>query len=192
MKPFVYSGIDPAIFFWSLIACTVIMFAFFIYEETWSKNYWGKAGIIRVSTIVLLWLVALTGQIMTDTAKKGGLEDANQRVVESIEAKGLRVVNGQVDASVDKLSTVDVELPLAKGAESGSERKSAKCEVFSPKDANQEIGILCDSSPNGMTLDNVIAWSEAGQPEDVSPFDNKTEETKKLVESVTPPAPTKP
>lgn len=185
MKPYVYTGIDPAIFFWSLIACTAIMFAFFIYEETWSKKYWGKAGVIRVITIIVLWLAALTGQIYTDTNKKGGLEEANQQVVKMIEDKGIRVVSGQVDISADKHSSVGVELPLAKDAPAGTEKATTNCEIFAPKDANQDIGIICGNSTNGMSLDNLLKWNEKGQPEDTKPFENSSEDTKKIVESIT-------
>lgn len=187
MKPYVYTGIEPAVFFWSLIACTIIMFAFFIYEETWSKKYWGKAGVIRVSAIILLWLTALTGQVYTDTVKKDGLEATNEKVVEFIESKGVRVVSGEVNASADTHSTVGVEFPLAKDAPAGSERDTETCEVFAPKDVNQDIGIVCGNSTNGMSLENLLKWNEAGQPKDTKKFENKSEDTKKIVESVSAP-----
>lgn len=189
MKPYVYTGLDPAIFFWSLIGCTVIMFALFIYEETWSKKYWGKAGIIRVSAIVLLWLTALTGQIITGNEKTGGLETANQNIVKMIEDKGLKVISGAVDASADKQSTIGVELPLAKDAAKDAQETTENCAIFSPKDTTQDIGIICGTSPNGMSLDNLLKWNEAGKPEDTKAFENTAEDTKKIVESVT--APTK-
>lgn len=187
MKPYVYSGIEPAIFFWALIACTVIMFAFFIFEETISKKYWGKAGVIRVITIILLWLTALTGQVYTDTDKKDGLKEANQKVVEFIESKGVNVVSGEVNVAADNHSSVRVELPLAKDAPEGGEKKTESCEIFSPKDANQDIGIVCGTSTNGMSLDNLLKWNEAGQPKDTAKFENKPEDTKKIVESITAP-----
>jgi len=187
MKPFVYTGIDPAIFFWSLIACTVIMFGFFIYEETWSKKYWGKAGVIRVSVIILLWLTALVGQIYTDTQKKDGLKEANQKVVEFIESKGLRVVSGAVNISADTHSSVGVELPLKKDAPAGTEKDTDTCEIFAPKDVNQEIGIICGNSTNGMSLDNLLKWNEDGQPKDTKKYENASEDTKKIVESISKP-----
>lgn len=186
MKPYVYTGIDPWIFFWSLIACTVIMFAFFIFEETLSKKYWGKAGIIRVSIIVTLWIASLAVMIYTDTDKKGGLEEANQQVEQLFESKGLNIVTGAIDVSSDKHSSVRVELPLAKDAPAGTDKKTESCEIFAPKDVNQEIGIICGTSTNGMSLDNLLKWNEAGQPEDTKPFENSTEDTKKIVESITP------
>lgn len=189
MKPFVYTGLDPAIFFWSLIGCTVIMFSLFIYEESISKQPWNKAGIIRVSVIVLLWLTALTGQIITGNEKNGGLETATQNVVKMIEDKGLKVVSGAVDASADKQSTIGVELPLPSNAPKDAQETTENCAVFSPKNTAQDIGIVCGNSTNGMSLDNFLKWNEAGQPEDTKSFENSTEDTKKLMESVT--APTK-
>jgi hypothetical protein len=189
MKPYVYTGLDPAIFFWSLIGCTVIMFSLFIYEEHGNKESWGKAGIIRVSIITALWFLALIMQIHTGTEKDGGLETANQNIVKMIEDKGLGVVSGAVDASADKQSIIGVELPLAKDAAKDAQETTENCAIFSPKDTTQDIGIICGTSPNGMSLDNLLKWNEAGQPEDTKAFENTAEDTKKIVESVT--APTK-
>jgi hypothetical protein len=186
MKSYAYGGIGPEVFFWGLIACTVIMFLLFIYEETLSKKYWGKAGTIRVSVIVALWLTALTLQIHADYEKKDGLKEANQKVIELIESKGLKITGGAVNVSADNHSSVAVKLPEVKDAKDATKiQTSSNCEIFAPKDTNQDVGIICGATENGMSLDNLIKWNADGQPEDTKKYQNNADDTKKIVESIT-------
>ena len=183
MKPYVYEGYDPAMFYWIFLGVTLLMFAFFIYEEAFARVYWGKGAVIRLIAIVVLWAAALTAFIVVDGDKKTGLKDAKQQIAKFFEDKGMRVVSGEIDPSPNKVSPIGVELPKAKDA---SLDEVVPCNIFSPNDRNGEITILCgENTTNGMTVDNVLKWHNDGQPEDTKPYENSAEDTKKIVEGIT-------
>lgn len=184
MKPFVYGGFDPATLFWIFIGSTVLLLLFFIYEENFTKVYWGKGSVIRLIVISTIWVTALAFYIVADVNKNGGLEEANAKVLQSIEAKGVKVASSEIDVTAGKQSTVRVELPAPKEATDKKLIKTENCAVIAPKDTSKDIEILCGETANGMSLDNLIKWNEAGQPEDKSPYENKAEDTKRIMESI--------
>lgn len=179
MKPFVYSGIDASVYFWAMVAIAVILFVFVIIEEK-KNNGWKRLSILTVGVPTILFIVGLGLFINADHVKKADLNQANDTVIQSIEKTGLTVVDrNTINVSPNLVSATKVSFPDGKA--------DVPCRIFSPKDVNAEIAILCGASTNGMTPEGLAKWFKAGEPEDVTKFEVTKEESQRVVNMVTLP-----
>lgn len=172
MKPYVYHGIEPSTYFWVSLALAIILFVFIIIEEKKPKG-WKKLSLLTVGAPLILMIVSFSLFIHADGVAKSGLEASNAEIAKTLTATGLVVLDSNViNVSPNTTTTVKVSYPDAKD--------DTTCGIFAPKDANQDVAILCGTTVNGMTPENLVKWFKAGEPKDTSKFEVTTEESQRI------------